>query len=58
MSGIIGIASLVLSAKMSPLETVDRAKISLTSMTEPALLQKLLGTVSIPDLDTLLRQDL
>jgi hypothetical protein len=55
LSGIIGIAGLVFSAKVSPLETVDRSQISLASVTKPALLQKLLGTVPIPDLDTLSR---
>jgi len=53
LSGIIGIAGFVFSAEVSPLETIDRSKISLASMTEPALLQKLLGTVPIPNLDTL-----
>jgi hypothetical protein len=43
---------------MSPLETVHGPKVAFASMTEPALLQKLLGTVPIPDLDSLVRQNL
>ena len=38
LPGIIGVAGLVFSAKVSPLETVDRPEISLASVTESALL--------------------
>ena len=38
LSGVIGIAGLVFSPIMPPLEAVDRPQISLASMAEPALL--------------------
>lgn len=56
--GVVCITVLVLCSEVAPLKAIDGTKVTLASMTQAALLEEILGAVSVPDLNALFGEEL
>lgn len=58
LSSVVRLGVNILGAKVSPLETVDRTKVTLLTVSQAEVVEELAGAISIPDLDASLAKGL